>query len=380
MLKSVKTVFAIASVVAISALSTSPASAMLSIEAGSLEQVYNCDTMSDGYGIGLWGGAGTVSLVNCDGYYLGDAEDSANSYTEDGTPDSSGSLLINDAAETLNFTGEADVVLLEFSGAGAFGAVVAREIYDMGDPSGVRIVDTSRTIELNPSEFTIGSQADAEAEVDINIDGDADCGIAAGQHIYAIQRVHVKTAGEFTFRVVGTDPVSGYIKIGNNSPLGDPMIALYAGEFDPAQADSSVEGCNDDFNDLTIDGFDWTIPNDQENVDHVYGETTDYKAIEGHFPVFTTNLEPGDYTMMVTTYSAVSASQWTSGSTPDESWEPGAGVIDYEVWGPENGLELVDHFELASTGVNAEFGIWAGLGLLGTGAVIAIARRRAIRA
>ncbi len=365
---------------AIPFVAVAPASALTPLEISNLTQTFDCDTMSyTNQGVGLWDSPVDVLLVNCDGYYLGDQDNTGDAETEDGTVDSSGTLLVNDVNELLTLSGEVDVYFLTDPGANDFAMLAARDIYDMANPAGSLVVDSAGTISLDPVQFTIGSQQDITDENEITIDGNGDCGILAGDHIYTIQRFHVTIAGQYTFRVVGTDPVSSYIQVGQYNPISDPMIALYDGEFDPANADSAVEGCNDDFNDLTIDGYNWSIPNSQSDADHVYATTEDGTAIEGHFPVFTADLAVGDYSMLVTTFDNLSAEEWANGQHGEYVWEAGVGTIEYEVWGNPVGIEAVDEFALASTGVDPSFGLWSGLALAGTGVAITVARRRAQR-
>lgn len=374
---------AIAAAIAISMplVAVAPASALTVTQADALAHTFDCATMSyRGVTVGLWDGGATVTLVNCDGAYLGDADDTGFASTEDGTVDDQGLLAIDDASEVLTFTGEAWIDLLGVPGDGNFAAIVSRPIYDLGNPSGALLAESSATLPLEADEFIIGNSDEISNEAEIAIDGNLDCGVQAGSHVYTVQRITVDVAGEYTFRVVGTDPVSSYMLIGEYTPLEDPMIALYEGDFDPANPDSAVAGCNDDLNDITIDGFDWSSVNDEETVDRVYARTEADKALEGHFPVFTADLEPGNYSMLVTTFWPLSAEDWAAGEDADETWTAGSADIEYEVWGPENGAELVDEFALASTGVDPSFGIWAGLGLVGTGVAIAVARRRATRA
>ena len=381
MQKSIKSALALVAVGAMSLFTVAPASALTLTQADALTHTFDCTTMAyRGTTVGLWDGGATVTLVNCDGAYLGDPDDTGFASTEDGTVDDQGLLEIDDASEVLTFTDTAWVDLLANPGGGDFAAIVALPVFDMMDPSGELLVESSTTLPLDADEFVIGTSGQINNEEDVNIDDNPDCGVLAGSHVYTVQRITVDVAGEYTFRVVGTDPVSSYIRVGEYTPLEDPMIALYEGEFDPANADSAVAGCNDDFNDLTLDGFDWEAINDEEVVDRVYALTESNKAVEGHFPVFSADLEPGDYTMLVTTYWTLSSEDWAAGEDADESWTVGSADIEYEVWGPENGADLVDKFELAKTGVSPSFGLWAGLGLASTGVAITVARRRAARA
>lgn len=377
----VKTAIAAAIAMSLPLAAVAPATALTVTEAGALENTFDCATMAErGVTVGLWDDGATVTLVNCVGAYLGDADDTRFASTEDGFVDDQGLLEIDETPEVLTFTGETWVDVLGEPANGAFAAIVSRPVFDLGNPSGELLAESSATISLEADEFVIGNSDQIDAEEEIAIDGDLDCGVQAGSHVYTVQRITVDVAGEYTFRVVGTDPVSSFMRIGEYTPMEDPMIALYEGDFDPADPNSAVAGCNDDLNDITIDGFDWSSVNDEENVDRVYARTEADKAIEGHFPVFTAELEPGDYSMLVTTFWPLSAEDWAAGEDADEEWTAGSANIEYEVWGPESGAELVDEFALASTGVDPSFGLWSGLALAGTGVAITVARRRSQRA
>lgn len=383
MLKSVKSTLALIVLGALPILTVAPASAITPSDAAGLQQVFNCSTMvPSGQSFALWDGTGQVVLENCINAGILDGGNTGNASTNDGTIDGDGLVVVDEVDEVVTFTGEAEIVLLDTPGdiGTGFSGILAREVYDMGNPAGSLVIDSTTTIPEEASSFTIGTVEDAENEIDIEVDGNPTCKLEAGDHVYIRQRLHVSKDGTFTFRVTGTDPLSTMFQMGTYTPLDDPTLFLYEGEFDDEQPNSDVVGCNDDFNDLTIDGFDWSVPNNQEVYDSVYAVTEDNEAIEGHFPYFSANLTPGDYTMVVTTYSVLSADDWANGDDGSGTWEPGDGDIDFEIWGPENGIAVVDHFELASTGVNAEFGIWAGLALLGTGAVIAVTRPRETRA
>lgn len=382
MRRNLKAIFALTVSAVLPVALTAPASALTVSEAAALDQVFDCDNIINegGMQIGLWNGTGQVLLVHCDGSYIGELDNTGNASTEDGTIDDQGTLLIDDPSEMVSFTGEANVTLLEVPGDGEFGGIFAHPVYDFSDPDGELLIDESATIGENPETFTLGTEEEINTESDLPINGDEDCSLLAGEHVYTLQRFHVDTEGEYTFRVVDVDPTSSYIFEAAYTPLEDTMIAVYESEFDPNSPDAAVAGCNDDFNDLEINGFDWTIPNNEELYDRVYAETESGDAIEGHFPYFATTLQPGDYTMLITTFWSLSADEWGAGEDNWGTWTPGAASIDYEVWGPVEGLSAVDEFNLAATGVDPSFGLWTGLALVGTGVAITAARRRAVRA
>ncbi|MEY4397151.1 MAG: hypothetical protein RLZZ40_907, partial [Actinomycetota bacterium] len=334
----VKAATAFFAVAALPLLAVAPAAATTVSE---LAYTFDCnnDDWYSNYSIAVPnGGTMDVELINCDGYYLGEDGDTGNAATEDGTAAASADLAINDASEVVTLSGPVELYLLGVSGdwESSFVELIGMDALDMPDPEGVKLVDSSETIPLAADTFSIGT-ADEIANVDnILISGNDSCDIVAGDHVYTVQRFHVSLAGTYYFRVIGTDPLSDYINWHSPStPFDDPMVALYDGEFDPANANDNVVGCNDDFNDYSdLDGVDWeTIA--YENDDYAFGVTSDDIIMEGHFPIFQTELEPGDYTFVFTTWERVTAADWAG----DGYWEPTAMTVEYDVWGPENGLE-----------------------------------------
>ncbi len=145
------------------------------------------------------------------------------------------------------------------------------------------------------------------------------CALHAGNHVYATYKVTVGAAGEYSFRVVDTSPLtSAVVAWGNNDlPIGDPFMAVYT-DFDSANIDANVVGCNDD-------GFD-------------NGTQTAYlpgtSATDGHthlvnelYSQFVKNLQPGDYTLLLTTFIEYSTSDWNASIYPAQS-------ATFELWGP----------------------------------------------
>lgn len=376
---------ALKSAIALLAVSAFPLVAVAPVSATTISDLaYSFDCGNDewysNYAIAIpSGGTMEVELIDCDGYFLGDGDSTGNAETEDGTASVSADLAVNDASEVVTLSGAVDLYILQTSGdwESTFVDLVGMDALEMPDPEGVKLVDSSETIPLDAGVFSIGTAEEIANEDEVLISGNETCDVVSGDHVYTTQRFHVSLAGTYYFRVIGTDPLSDYIDWhAPSTPFDDPMVALYDGEFDPSNANDNVVGCNDDFNDYSdLDGVDWeTIA--YENDDYAFGVTSDDIIMEGHFPIFQTELEPGDYTFVFTTYERVTEADWAG----ESYWDATAMTVDYDVWGPENGLEPVDAFALAATGVDPAFGLWAGLGLAGTGAMIAVARRRAVRA
>jgi hypothetical protein len=138
--------------------------------------------------------------------------------------------------------------------------------------------------------------------------------------------VSVSASGEYTFRVVTTDPFTdAVVAWGGQFPIGDPYVAVYS-TFDPNNPDSNIVGCNDDGDDN--------------------GSGTEYlggtSATIGHtnlvsypYPQFVTTLDAGTYTLVLMSFTEESTSNWNKGSYPVQS-------ATFELWGPEGAYDLPD--------------------------------------
>jgi hypothetical protein len=183
----------------------------------------------------------------------------------------------------------------------------------------------------------------------------------------------------YTFRVVDTDPVEEDMYFGIDSdfsPVGDNFLALYT-EFDSADINADIVGCNDDGDDEgAVAGDLWATAKaagfSRDQGDSNIHTSTGY-MLDDQFAWFTATLQPGQYTMVGTLYDEYSESEWLTHLDDAEVTEAS---MTYEMWGPEGGLVL----GLADTGVDPAFGLWTGLALAGTGVAITVARRRAQRA
>ena len=154
------------------------------------------------------------------------------------------------------------------------------------------------------------------------------CALLAGDpgepssHVYSTIEVEVLIGGTYTFRGIGSTPPGSYVSsLTESNELEDPFLALYS-SFDPASPDDGIIGCNDDLNDLF--GYD-----DAEMGEQLPGGV----LMEGHQPYFTAALEPGRYTLVLTTYFTVTSGEWA---------QQGPGDVTFEMWGPECGLDISD--------------------------------------
>lgn len=205
-------------------------------------------------------------------------------------------------------------------------------------PEGELLISQDIVMPASPKEFTVGP---ATVDDEHFLDGLEDCAIqnnGANKHIYVTQRIKVSVAGEYTFRNVGTDPIGGYMTDGSYHPFEDTMLALYS-SFNPSRADDNVIGCNDDLNDL------FSYDNDK-----FYEDLGDGITMEGHQPYFTATLTPGYYTIVLTTWSEVTAAQWRAGNVDGDTFTPGSASAAFQMWGPAGGLELAAPEVLANTG------------------------------
>jgi len=179
-------------------------------------------------------------------------------------------------------------------------------------PSGVVLNDTATV--------TIPQEAPTQFVADSN----AICTVASGQAAtYSSAQMEVLTAGTYTLRVVDVAPTSGSVDSRQPwHPSADPVLVLYRGTFDPAQPSANLVACDDDGG--------W------------YGGSASGTAVDGLFSeIAGANLDPGLYTIVVTTYTTVSAAQWSSGVSSDGEFTPSAATTTIEVWGPDGGAVVL---------------------------------------
>jgi hypothetical protein len=162
---------------------------------------------------------------------------------------------------------------------------------------------------------------------DHNLGGDATCELESGEHVYATHTVTVNASGEYTFRVVTTDPLTdNVVAWGDGSlPIDDPYVAVYS-TFDPANPDSNIVGCNDDGDD------NGTATQYLEGTSATIGHTY---LVNGLYSQFVKTLEAGTYTLVLMSFSEESTSDWNTALYPAQS-------ATFELWGPEGAFALPD--------------------------------------
>lgn len=332
---------------------------------------FDCEANTDSdYQIPLYENTVEVSFVNCDSdLKLSDVSDTDNASTVGGLVTSSGALI-----DTVTVDGPMFLQLWDASGFNMLTDLEFITPFPMPNPSGVQLADSSQDIDADAPVADWGTSRQIADGDEISIGGIEGCEINPGEHVYATQSFTVSIAGDYTFRVTGVDPVSGYfdnLADVTASELDDPMLALYStfNTLDPA---SNIVGCNDDLNDLMFMSHDYG--------DNDFNVTAQGDFVEGHKSYFTTTLDPGDYMLVFTTWDTISGDDWAA-ETPD------GGTVYFDVWGPTGGLDLTDvppisveppadTGTLAETGVDTAFGLWTALFLVSAGAAILVARRR----
>jgi hypothetical protein len=273
--------------------------------------------------------------------------------------------------------------------------------YVVSDPLGTLLTTATLTIPLDASEFRVRGNGEHE------LDGNNTCGLSSGLHVYDVQSIDVTIAGEYTFRTIATssnqteaypDPWHGRNEEGFTGmhPIEDAFVAIYSNGFNPNDPDSSVVGCNDDSTEYweVVDANDGGT--EFQNVDTPsWGGTwvwgTDDITVNGNpvstkMPTFTTYLEVGHYTALVTVFPPMTADWWNAGDDNDQfQWTAGPAGVQTEIWGPVGGATLSDteweivstNPELAATGAEGSTGT-AIIAFLGLAAGILMRSRKKI--
>lgn len=235
---------------------------------------------------------------------------------------------------------------------------------DIPNPQGELLDTVTATISATPDVLDLNNSANWVT--DGKLAGLDQCafGTEGPARVYKALSLKITKAGHYTFRIVGTNPAfNGSI---NESPIQDPFMALYKG-FDTQHLDQNVVGCNDDEYDTVspawVNGD--TFPTNGES------NTND------RWSNFETDLTPGNYTVVLTTYSEVTTAAW-AGFAPQSA--------TFEYWGPKCGIQTsactsttpakTPSKTLAHTGSEGSPFVPVGFGLVFVGLVVARASRR----
>ncbi len=329
----IKSAIAILAVSALPLIAVAPASASVNPNLSNI--TLNC--LDDNYAerdVAFYGPSVTVTLLNCQSFNLWDWDNTGNA-SIDGTTtltnDQVNMIQVDESPEVITLTGPANLEIWDYevpvNGFDVYLNFI--EPYDMPNPSGAKLLDRSQTIPLVTPDFSFGTQENIDNGDELYLGGVESCTINPGRHIYATEEFTVNTGGDYTFRVTGVSPTSGYLtgthdEAGN--PMDDVLLAIYR-NFDPTNPNSGVIGCNDDLRQLVIGGHDYD--------DNHFNLTQQGDYVEGHMPYFGTPLDKGEYTLVFTTWYAYSSADWLSGGSGD--WTPSDGVVYFDVWGPNGG-------------------------------------------
>jgi hypothetical protein len=205
---------------------------------------------------------------------------------------------------------------------------VGIQISAVGDsPNPTGSLGESATLVLSPTASASNVLTTPGTGSYHDLGGDETCELESGEHIYATHTVSVNASGEYTFRVVTTDPLTRDVVAwgDSNLPIDDPFVAVYS-TFDPANPDSNVVGCNDDGdNNGTATEY---LEGTSATIGHTY-------LVSYPYPQFVATLDAGTYTLVLMTRQDQSISDWNEESYPAQS-------ATFELWGPEGAYDLPD--------------------------------------
>ena len=283
-----------------------------------------------------------VSLVNCAEHAIADLDVTGNATM-------TGSGVLTDSYEeipsgsvTLTITGDVDLdinfSLVEPEGPDFIDLDI--DIYvaaEATDPSSTLLATRTVSIELSPSEVMIREEAigtPGDSGGDIFLGGFETCQIEPGVHVYSTLDFTISETGEYDFRAVEVSPIDEDLNWGvTKYPSSDPFLVVYQ-DFDPANPEDGVIGCNDDNDDTGVEAIDIQWSGQEALITE-----TGY-IVDDQWPWFRADLEPGDYSLVYLTYRTVGIEDFNAGRYPDDSliWDPTAISVTYEMWGPESGI------------------------------------------
>ncbi len=326
----------------------------------------DCDAVTDWTSPTVWMASGTTATVNVTGTC--DGASGLSFRTEDPTLASPGGITVGgvhtdatsfgasvSAPATFTVDANTDIIIYK-TGGSDFAEIAFIAAEDTPDPSGELGQTTNVSLASTASAantFTATDQGGGEHA----LGGNDSCLIQPGEHPYATYNLTVGLSGEYSFRVVNTDPLTNDVVAWGDRdlPIGDPFVAVYT-SFDPANIDANVVGCNDDG---SANGYpDGT------------GATVGHKyLVNGLYPEFVQTLAPGSYTLVLATYVTQSITDWNNQAFPTQT-------ATFELWGPAGA------FKLADTGfATPSWVLPTGLGVVAFGLAIGmvsfVLRRRA---
>lgn len=326
----------------------------------------------------------TVTFTNCNGSSIADGGSTGNATMPDSTViDSSGTQTISSNSFVVTVDGAADLVV--------DGSAPDVDVYLSGtidDPNSTLLETEEIMLELTASETMIreemiGDPVADDGSGDIYMGGNSECQVEPGLHVYETLDFQVSESGEYDFRAIAVSPIDEDLNWGvDKYPSSDPFLAVYEG-FDPNDPEDNIVGCNDDGDDTGIAAID-------NEWDDGAGYTFEALATESdvllddQWPWFRAVLEPGSYSLVYMPFSTMGTDDFALGqfgatSSSTITWDPIENSVTFEMWGPAGAITLGSEPLAATGGVEPAFALWAGLGVVGIGVAMTVARRREIR-
>lgn len=157
-----------------------------------------------------------------------------------------------------------------------------------------------------------------------------------GAHVYATKSISVTRSGDYSFRFVSVNPIDGSNYWWGNQisgGLGNPTLLLYSA-FNPADPTQGLLGCKSEDDN-------YQVPTTRMR--HI---TNSGFIVSKSYPILSTNLAAGNYTLVMTTYDVEPVGGWNYDQI---------GVI--ETWGPTapaSAPATTTSPVLATTGANAD--------------------------
>lgn len=368
----IKSAIAILATATLPLIAVAPASAVAE-DFGTLTVDCVADLSGDGtIDFPLYNSTVNVHLINCSNYVLVDA-DSSGAATLNSTAINSSNTTIPDDDETLEVTGSVFIDINLASDNSAVGNLNFVDVIPLDDAEGVLLDVEEISVPIDADQFAVGDESDW------GINGymvGGNCEVMAGPHVYSTATLTIKEAGIYDLRIADQNPQGSWMHPNRTyAPFDDSVVFVYS-DLDTSDLTANLITCGDEILGYSVDpGQYWFL------------DSTG-REISGSWPIMTGDFEAGTYTILYTGYWPMTLDDWANGDDGYGYWDPAPASASLELWGPENGgfagvdssVDSNTADDLASTGVNASFGIWAGLGLLVTGVAITVTRRREQRA
>ena len=345
----------------------------------------------------------TVTFTNCMGFTLTELNNTGNATRPDST-------VLDSSLTTTIPTNSFVVTVVGPVGPADFIANLEVDeeedvdVYLAGttdDPLSTLLATEDVTIALSAPETMIraamiGDPFADDGSGDIYMGGLPTCQVEPGLHVYSTLEFEVTASGLYDFRAVAVSPIDEDLNWGvDKFPSSDPFLAVYEG-FDPSDPETDIVGCNDDGDDTGVTAIDnaWNVLGGGT----YEGLVTDSGSImDDQWPWFQATLAPGNYTLVYMPFSVMGTADFNLGqlgalsSSGTSTWDPIAQSVTFEMWGPAGSIVVgggggggggasdgtSDAEALATTGgVEPAFALWAGIGIVGVGVALAVARRR----